>query len=73
MSVKYVFVSNNMYNSDQIRPVRWWNKLIGFPGETVRATVALNGVKHFTKESFEMAKVEFAESGMYPQIMGRKI
>ena len=70
MSVKYVFVSNNMYNSDQIRPVRWWNKLIGFPGETVRATVVLNGVKHFTRESFEMAKAEFAESGMYPQIMG---
>lgn len=73
MSVKYVFVSNNMYNSDQIRPVRWWNKLIGFPGETVRATVVLNGVREFSDCSFEMAKVEFAESGMYPQIMGRKI
>lgn len=73
MSVKYVFVTNNFYNSDQIRPVHWWNKLIGFPGETVIATIELHGVRDFSDYSFEMAKLEFAESGMYPQIMGRKI
>ncbi len=73
MCVRYVFVRNNFYNSDQIRPVRWWNKLIGFPGETVIAKTELYGCERFTAHTFQMAKVEFAKIGRHPQIMGHRL
>lgn len=71
MSVEYVFVSNNLYNSSSVKPVKWWNRLIGFPGETVMGRCKLNMNKH-SKEALAIAKDEFAQHGMYPELMGER-
>lgn len=72
MSIKYVAVTNNMYNSTQIRPVKWWRKIIGFPGETVVGTVHLN-MTEFNDESLREAIDAFSSFGFKRQIMGVNI
>ncbi|MCW6550362.1 hypothetical protein NFB56_16105 [Yersinia ruckeri] len=73
MTVKstYVFVTNNMYNSSNIRELKWWNKIIGFPGETVVATINMN--VGFSDDAYKTAKEEFAEGGFFPQCMGYRL
>lgn len=68
MTIEYVFVVNNIYNSTRVKPVKWWNRLIGFSGQTVMARMTLNANTH-THETYLIAKNEFAEHGMYEQIM----
>lgn len=65
----YVFVTNNMYNSDNILPFRWWNKLFGYPGRTVLAHCYVNGYSEHCQESFNAALNEFRDIGLRPQIL----
>lgn len=74
MTIRYVYAENNMYNCALIYPVRWWNKIFGFPGRTVISTVSFSSdiTKH-SPELYEIAKQELAESGFHPHILGVKL
>lgn len=67
--IQYVYVSNIMYNCGNIKPVRWWNRIFGFPGRVIVATVSLNMSK-FTDESYRLARKEFEQLGLRPHVMG---
>lgn len=65
---KYAFTINNMYSSEQIRMVKWWNRLVGFPGETVVCKFATDEADHF-----RAAVLYFRSKGHEAKIMGMKL
>lgn len=70
MRYDWVFTVNNIYNCGQIRRVRWWNKLIGFPGETIVAICNTGFMDE--KESHEYARKQFEKMGHNPHVMGMR-
>lgn len=67
--IHYAFTENNMFNCSSIRPVKWYNRLIGFPGERVIARCSIDA-KQFDADSLKLARVEFNELGLRTQILG---
>lgn len=65
---KYVFTINKMYNSEQVRQVKWWNLLFGFTGEFVIADFETEEEDHF-----RAAVLYFRRQGYEAQIMGMKL
>lgn len=68
---EYVFVSNIMYNSCNIKRVRWWNKLFGFSGVVVLSSVEITQANN--EDGFRQAVRYFRTNGLEAQVMGMKL
>lgn len=71
MAIKYAYVSNIMYDSTTIVPVRWWNKLLGFPGRIVITTQSVDAPRH-TPETLILAKRLFKSRGFSERLLGER-